>query len=155
MKRAIFAEFERENGLNYKPNQIIVSSGGKQVLYNAMMATLDPGDEVVIPAPYWVRYPEMVALSDGETVPVACSASSGFKLRPEDLEKAITARTKWMILYSPSNPTGAAYTRAELQAIAEVLVKHEHVWVMTDDMYEHVVYDDFHRDDRAGRAETV
>ena len=143
LKEAIIAKFQRENGLTYKPNQIIVGTGGKQVLYNALMATLNPGDEVIIPAPYWVSYPEMVALAGGETVPVVCPASSGFKLRPEDLEKAITPKTKWIILCSPSNPTGAAYTRAELKAITDVLVKHPHVWVMTDDMYEHLVYDDF------------
>jgi aspartate aminotransferase len=143
LKEAIIAKFQRENGLTYKPNQIIVGTGGKQVLYNALMATLNPGDEVIIPAPYWVSYPEMVALAGGESVPVVCPASSGFKLRPEDLEKAITPKTKWIILCSPSNPTGAAYTRAELKAITDVLVKHPHVWVMTDDMYEHLVYDDF------------
>ena len=108
-----------------------------------MVATLSPGDEVVIPAPYWVSYPEMVLLCDGEPMSVPCSQNNGFKLRPEDLEAAITPRTKWLILNSPSNPTGAAYTEAELKALAEVLLKHEHVWVMTDDMYEHVIYDDF------------
>ena len=143
LKRAIAAKFKRENGLDYDTSQITVSSGGKQVLYNAMVATLSPGDEVVIPAPYWVSYPEMVLLSDGEPVPVACPQNNGFKLRPEDLDAAITPKTKWLILNSPSNPTGAAYTEAELKALAEVLLKHEHVWVMTDDMYEHVIYDDF------------
>src|SRR3978361_1744369 len=143
LKQAIAAKFQRENGLSYKPNQIIVGTGGKQVLYNALMATINPGDEVIIPAPYWVSYPEMVALAGGESVPVVCTAASGFKLRPEDLEKAITAKTKWIILCSPSNPTGAAYSRAELKAITDVLVKHPDVWVMTDDMYEHLVYDDF------------
>ncbi len=143
LKEAIIAKFQRENGLAYKPNQIIVGTGGKQVLYNALMATLNPGDEVIIPAPYWVSYPEMVALAGGESVPVVCPASNGFKLQAADLEKAITAKTKWIILCSPSNPTGAAYTRAELKAITDVLVKHPHVWVMTDDMYEHLVYDDF------------
>jgi aspartate aminotransferase len=143
LKRAICQKFERENGLKYDTSQITVSSGGKQVLYNAMVATLSPGDEVVIPAPYWVSYPEMVLLCDGEPVPVACSQNNGFKLRPEDLEAAITPRTKWLILNSPSNPTGAAYSESELKALAEVLLRHEHVWVMTDDMYEHVIYDDF------------
>ena len=143
LKRAICRKFERENGLKYDTSQITVSSGGKQVLYNAMVATLSPGDEVVIPAPYWVSYPEMVLLCDGEPVPVACSQNNGFKLRPEDLEAAITPKTKWLILNSPSNPTGAAYTESELKALAEILLRHEHVWVMTDDMYEHVVYDDF------------
>ena len=120
-----------------------MGTGGKQVLYNALMATINPGDEVIIPAPYWVSYPEMVALAGGETVPVVCPASSGFKLRPDDLEKAITAKTKWIILCSPSNPTGAAYTRAEIKALTDVLVRHPQVYVMTDDMYEHLVYDDF------------
>jgi aspartate aminotransferase len=143
LKEAIIAKFQRENGLAYKPNQVIVSTGGKQVLYNALVATLNPGDEVIIPAPYWVSYPEMVALAGGESVPVVCPAETGFKLKAEDLEKAITPRTKWLILNSPSNPTGAAYTRAELKALTDVLVRHPHVWVMTDDMYEHLVYDDF------------
>jgi len=143
LKEAIAVKFQRENGLSYKPNQIIVGTGGKQVLYNALMATINPGDEVIIPAPYWVSYPEMVALAGGESVPVICSAEHGFKLKPEDLEKAITPKTKWIILNSPSNPTGAAYTRAELKAITDVLVRHPHVWVMTDDMYEHLVYDNF------------
>jgi aspartate aminotransferase len=143
LKRAICGKFERENGLKYEPSQITVSNGGKQVLYNALVATLSPGDEVVIPAPYWVSYPEMVLLCDGEPVPVACSQNNGFKMRPEDLDAAITPKTKWLILNSPSNPSGAAYTEADLKALAEVLLKHEHVWVMTDDMYEHLVYDDF------------
>src|SRR3954462_10013702 len=143
LKEAIAAKFQRENGLAYKPNQIIVGTGGKQVLYNALMATINPGDEVIIPAPYWVSYPEMVSLAGGQPVSVVCSAEHGFKLQPQDLEKAITPKTKWIILCSPSNPTGAAYTRAELKAITDVLVKHPHVWVMTDDMYEHLVYDDF------------
>jgi aspartate aminotransferase len=143
LKEAIAGKFQRENGLVYKPNQIIVGTGGKQVLYNALMATLNPGDEVIIPAPYWVSYPEMVSLAGGEPVSVVCTAKHGFKLQPEALEKAITARTKWIILCSPSNPTGAAYSRAELKALTDVLVKHPHVWVMTDDMYEHLVYDDF------------
>jgi aspartate aminotransferase len=143
LKDAIVAKFKRENGLDYKPNQIIVGTGGKQVLYNALMATINPGDEVIIPAPYWVSYPEMVALAGGEPVPVVCPAEQGFKLQAADLEKAITPKTKWIILCSPSNPTGAAYTEAELRKITDVLVKHPHVWVMTDDMYEHLVYDDF------------
>src|SRR5215207_8092211 len=143
LKEAIIAKFQRENGLTYKPNQIIVGTGGKQVLYNALMATLNPGDEVIIPAPYWVGYPEMVALAGGEPVPVVCTAAQGFKLQPDALEKAITPKTKWIILCSPSNPTGAAYTRTELRAITDVLIKHPHVWVMTDDMYEHLTYDDF------------
>ena len=143
LKEAICGKFKRENGLDYEPGQITVSSGGKQVLYNALVATLSPGDEVVIPAPYWVSYPEMVLLADGNPVPVACPQNNGFKLRPEDLDAAITPKTKWLILNSPSNPSGAAYTEADLRAVADVLLKHPHVWVMTDDMYEHLVYDDF------------
>src|SRR3979409_2365724 len=143
LKQAIIAKFQRENGLTYTPNQIIVGTGGKQVLYNALMATINPGDAVIIPAPSWGRYPEMVGRAGGETVPVVCPAAHGFKLQPADLEKAITPKTKWIILCSPSNPTGAAYTRAELKAITAGLAKHPHVWVMTDDMYEHLVYDDF------------
>src|SRR3984893_2931305 len=143
LKRAICGKFKRENGLDHEAGQITVSSGGKQVLYNALCATLSPGDEVVIPAPYWVSYPEMVLLCDGNPVPVACSQNNGFKMRPEDLDAAITPRTKWLILHSPSNPSGAAYTERDLRDIADVLLKHEHVWVMTDDMYEHLVYDDF------------
>jgi aspartate aminotransferase len=143
LKAAIIAKFQRENGLTYTPNQIVVSTGGKQVLYNALMATINPGDEVIIPAPYWVSYPEMVALAGGESVPIVCTSEFGFKLQPTALEAAITPRTKWIILNSPSNPTGAAYSRAELQALTDVLVKHPQVWVMTDDMYEHLVYDDF------------
>jgi aspartate aminotransferase len=143
LKAAIIAKFQRENGLTYTPNQVVVSTGGKQVLYNALMATINPGDEVIIPAPYWVSYPEMVALAGGEPVPVVCTADFGFKLQPAALEAAITPKTKWIILNSPSNPTGAAYSRAELKALTDVLVKHPQVWIMTDDMYEHVVYDDF------------
>jgi len=143
LKQAIAAKFKRENGLDYEPSQISVSNGGKQVLYNALVATLSPGDEVVIPAPYWVSYPEMVLLADGNPVPVACSQNNGFKMRPEDLDAAITPKTKWLILNSPSNPSGAAYTEADLRAVADVLLKHPHVWVMTDDMYEHLTYDGF------------
>ncbi len=143
LKRAVCAKFKRENNLDYETSQITISAGGKQVLYNAMVATLNPGDEVVIPAPFWVSYPEMVLLSDGTPVPVPCPQNNSFKLRPEDLEAAITPRTKWLILNSPSNPTGSAYTAAELRGVAEVLLRHPQVWVMTDDMYEHVIYDDF------------
>src|SRR5712675_383590 len=143
LRAAIAAKFKRENNIDYKPSQTFVSPGGKTILYNALMATINPGDEVIIPAPYWVSYPEMVALAGGEPVPVVCTAEQGFKLQPDALEKAITAKTKWIILCSPSNPTGAAYTRAELKAITDVLVKYPSVWVMTDDMYEHLVYDDF------------
>ena len=143
LKRAVCAKFKRENHLDYETSQITISSGGKQVLYNAMVATLNPGDEVVIPAPFWVSYPEMVLLADGTPVPVPCPQNNSFKLRPEDLEAAITPRTKWLILNSPSNPTGSAYTEAELRGVAEVLLRHKQVWVMTDDMYEHVIYDNF------------
>ena len=143
LKEAVCKKFKRENGLDYKPSQITVSAGGKHVLYNALMATMNPGDEVIIPAPYWVSYPDMVLLAGGTPVEVVCDMASGFKLKPEQLEKAITPKTKWFLLNSPSNPTGAAYTRAELKALTDVLKKHEHVHVMTDDMYEHLVYDDF------------
>src|SRR5580692_9388110 len=143
LKAAVARKFQRENGLAYKPSQIIVATGGKQVLYNALVATINPGDEVIIPAPYWVSYPEMVLLAGGTPVIVTTSAATGFRLKPEQLEAAITPRTKWVIINSPSNPTGAAYTKSELKAITDVLVKHPHVWVMTDDMYEHLVYDDF------------
>ena len=143
LKEAVCAKFKRDNGLDYKPGQITVGAGGKQVLYNAFMATLNPGDEVIIPAPFWVSYPDMVLLAGGTPVLVACDMASGFKLKPEQLEKAITPKTKWFLLNSPSNPTGAAYSRAELKALTDVLVKHPHVHVMTDDMYEHLTYDDF------------
>ncbi|HEX9390964.1 MAG TPA: pyridoxal phosphate-dependent aminotransferase [Usitatibacteraceae bacterium] len=143
LKEAIVAKFKRENGLTYTTRQITVGTGGKQVLYNAFMATLSAGDEVIIPAPYWVSYPEMVLLAEGTPVIVPCPQESGFKLRAADLEAAITPKTKWVLLNSPSNPSGAAYTRNELKAITEVLVRHPHVWVLTDDMYEHLVYDDF------------
>ena len=143
LKTAVIGKFKRENNLDYKPNQIIVSTGGKQVLFNALMVTLNPGDEVIIPAPYWVSYPDMVLLAGGEPVIVPSRMEDGFKMRPEALEKAITPRTKWIIFNSPSNPTGAAYTKAELKTITDVLVRHPQVWVMTDDMYEHLVYDDF------------
>jgi len=143
LKAAIVAKFKRENGLDYAPRQITVGAGGKHVLFNALMATLDPGDEVIVPAPYWVSYPDMVLLAEGTPVFVACAAANGFKIRPEDLERAITKRTKWLILNSPGNPSGAAYGEGDLAALAEVLLRHPHVWVMTDDMYEHLVYDGF------------
>jgi len=143
LKEAVAKKFKRENGLDYKTSQITVSAGGKQVLYNAFMATLNPGDEVIIPAPFWVSYPDMVLLAGGTPVQVVCGMENGFKIKPAQLEKAITPKTKWFLLNSPSNPTGAAYTRAELKALTDVLKKHEHVHVMTDDMYEHLVYDDF------------
>jgi aspartate aminotransferase len=143
LKAAVAAKFRRENDLDYTPDQVIVGTGGKQVIYNALMATLNAGDEVIIPAPFWVSYPDMVLLAEGEPVIVPCSQNNGFKLRPEDLEAAITPRTRWIILNSPSNPTGAAYTHDEMKAITDVLLRHEHVWVLTDDMYEHLVYDGF------------
>ena len=143
LKQAIQAKFERDNGLTYKPENITVGTGGKQVLFNALFATIQEGDEVVIPAPFWVSYPDMVLLCGGEPVAVPCSQDNGFKLRPEDLDAAITKNTKWVILNSPSNPSGAAYSKDELKAITDVLKKHEHVWVLTDDMYEKLVYDGF------------
>ncbi|XAH22333.1 pyridoxal phosphate-dependent aminotransferase [Xylophilus sp. GW821-FHT01B05] len=143
LREAIVGKFQRENGLSYKPSQVMVCSGGKQVIANAFLATLDAGDEVVIPAPYWVSYPELVALCNGVPVFAATTLANGFKLTAEALEAAITPRTKWLILNSPSNPSGAAYTRAELKSLAEVLLRHPHVWVLTDDMYEHLVYDEF------------
>jgi aspartate aminotransferase len=143
LKAAVARKFKRENALDYKPSQIIVGTGGKQVLYNAFVATLNPGDEVIIPAPYWVSYPDMVMLAGGKPVAVPTTIESGFRMGPDALERAITPRTKWVLLNSPSNPTGAAYTRAELKKLTDVLVRHPHVWVMTDDMYEHLVYDDF------------
>ena len=143
LKEAVVKKFKRENELEYKVSQITIGTGGKQVLYNAFVATLNPGDEVIIPAPYWVSYPEMVLLAGGEPVEVVTTMANGFKMTAAQLEKAITPKTKWFLLNSPSNPSGAAYTRAELKALTEVLKKHPHVHVMTDDMYEHLVYDDF------------
>ena len=143
LREAISAKFKRENGLDYKPEQTIVSTGGKHVLFNAFMATLNPGDEVIIPAPYWVSYPEMVSLCGGTPVVIETRQEDNFKLTAEALERAITPRTKWFLFNSPSNPTGAAYSHAELKALTDVLMRHEHVWVMTDDMYEHLVYGDF------------
>ncbi|TSJ62841.1 pyridoxal phosphate-dependent aminotransferase [Starkeya sp. 3C] len=143
LKAAIVAKFKRENGLTYKPSQITVGTGGKQVLFNALVATVDAGDEVVIPAPYWVSYPDIVQFAGGTPVPVETKLEDNFKLQPAALEAAITPKTKWLIFNSPSNPTGAAYTRAEMKALTDVLVKHPHVWILTDDMYEHLVYDDF------------
>jgi len=143
LKAAIVAKFKRENGLDYKPSQISVGTGGKQVLFNALMATVNPGDEVIIPAPYWVSYPDIVLLTGATPVIVPCGIDAGFKLSPAALDAAITPKTKWLILNSPSNPSGAAYSRAELKAVTDVLMKHKHVWLLTDDMYEHLVYDDF------------
>ena len=143
LKKAICAKFKRENGLEYTPDQITVGTGGKQVLYNAFMATLNPGDEVIIPAPYWVSYPDMVLLASGTPVIVPASLETNFKITPAQLEASITPQTKWFLFNSPSNPTGAGYSRAELKALTDVLLRHPHVWVMTDDMYEHLAYDDF------------
>ena len=143
LKAAICAKFLRENGLTYTPQQISVGTGGKQILYNALMATCNPGDEVIIPAPYWVSYPDMVLLAGGTPVPVVAGIETNFKLTAAQLEAAITPKTKWFIFNSPSNPTGAGYTRDELKALTDVLMRHPHVWVMSDDMYEHLVFDDF------------
>ncbi len=143
LREAVAAKFSRENGLDYKASDTIVGTGAKQILFNAFMATMNPGDEVVIPAPYWVSYPDMVHLCGGTPVSVGTKLENGFKLQAADLEKAITPRTKWLVLNSPSNPTGAAYTAAELKALTDVLVRHPHVWLLTDDMYEHLVYGDF------------
>jgi aspartate aminotransferase len=143
LKRAICAKFLRENGLTYRPDQVTVGTGGKQVLYNAFMATLNPGDEVIIPAPYWVSYPDMVLLAGGTPIVVTGHLEDNFKITPAALEAAITPRTKWFLFNSPSNPTGAGYSRAELKALTDVLLRHPHVWVMTDDMYEHLAFDGF------------
>ena len=143
LKKAIVRKFARENQLEYAPEQITVGTGGKQVLYNALMATLSAGDEVVIPAPYWVSYPDMVLLAGGTPVAVECAERHGFKLQPDQLAAALTPKTKWLILNSPSNPTGSGYTANELRGLADVLLKHPQVYVMTDDMYEHLVYGDF------------
>ena len=143
LKQAIVRKFARENGLDYAPEQISVGSGAKHVLYNALMAGLDPGDEVIVPAPYWVSYPDMVRLAEGTPVIVPAGAADGFKLRPEALAAAITPRTRWLMFNSPSNPTGAAYARDEIAAIAAVLLDHPHVGVLSDDIYEHLVYDGF------------
>ncbi|MDH5489472.1 MAG: pyridoxal phosphate-dependent aminotransferase, partial [Rhodospirillaceae bacterium] len=143
LRDAICAKLKRDNGLEYTPEQITVGCGGKQTIYNALIATLDPGDEVIIPAPYWVSYPDITLLAEGTPVFVDCPVEDNFKLKPKALEAAITPKTKWLILNSPSNPTGAAYSRAEMKALTDVLMKHPHVWVMTDDMYEFIVYDDF------------
>ncbi len=143
LKQAIVAKFKRENNLDYSASQVSVGTGGKQVLFNALMATVNPGDEVIVPAPYWVSYPDIVMLAGGKPIVVQGDPARGFKLQPNDLEGAITAKTKWLILNSPSNPSGAAYSRDELAALAAVLVNHPHVWILTDDMYEHLVYDAF------------
>lgn len=143
LKKAIIAKFKRENDLDYTPEQISVGTGGKQILFNALLASVNPGDEVIIPAPYWVSYPDMVSFAEGTPVIVECLESSGFKMSAEQLQNAITPKTKWVILNSPSNPTGAAYTKAEMKALTDVLKKNPHVYVMSDDIYEHLVYDGF------------
>ena len=143
LREAICAKLERDNGLSYTPDQISVGCGGKQTIYNALMASLDPGDEVVIPAPYWVSYTDIALLAEGTPVVVECPAAQGFKITPQQLAGAITKKTKWLILNSPNNPTGAGYSRDEIAGLAEVLMGHPHVWVMTDDMYEFITYDDF------------
>ena len=143
LRQAAAAKFKRDSGLDYKPEEIIISTGGKQVIFNAMVATMDAGDEAIIPAPCWVSYPDIVALADGTPVLVPCGQNNGFKMRPEDLEAAITPKTKWLILNSPCNPTGAAYTAAELRGLTDVLLRHPHVWVFTDDIYEKLTYDGF------------
>ena len=142
LKAAIAAKFKRENGLDYRPSQVSVGTGGKQVLYNALLCTLNPGDEVVIPAPCWVSYADIVLVGGGKPVFANCTIEDGYRLRPEVLEKAITPRTKWFVFNAPCNPTGAAYSKAELKALTDVLMKHSQVWVLTDDMYEHLLYDD-------------
>ena len=143
LRKAIVEKFKRENGLDYKPSQTLVSPGGKAIIFNAFVATLNPGDEVIIPAPYWVSYPDIVQLCGATPVIIEATAASGFRITPEQLAKAITPKTKWVMLNAPSNPTGAAYTAAHLKALAAVLVDHPQVWVLTDDMYEHILYDGF------------
>ena len=143
LRKAICAKFKAENNLDYTPDQVVVSTGGKQVLYNALMATVNPGDEVIVPAPYWVSYPDMVMLAGGVPVVVVGEMDTGYKITPEALEAAITPRTKWLIFNSPSNPTGAGYSREELKGLTDVLMKHPHVWIMSDDMYEHIAYAPF------------
>jgi len=143
LKEAVARKFRRDNGLDYAPDEILIANGGKQIIFDALMATLNPGDEVVIPRPSWISYADMAKFAGGVPVGVPCPQNNGFKLRAEDLDAAITPRTKWLILNFPNNPTGAACSRAEMQAIAEVMLKHPHVWILTDDMYEHLIYDDF------------
>ncbi len=141
LRRAVADKFKRDSGLDYEPHEIIVSTGGKQVIFNAMLATMDAGNEVIIPTPCWVSYPDIVALADGTPVFVPCGQNNGFKMRAEDLDAAITPRTKWVLLNSPNNPTGAAYSAAELRALCDVLMRHPHVWVFTDDIYDKLTYD--------------
>jgi aspartate aminotransferase len=141
LKAAIIEKFRRDNRLTYSPDEVIVGTGGKQVIFNALMSTLEPGDEVIVPAPYWVSYPDITLLAEGRPVVVICRPEDGFKLRPESLDQAITPRTRWLLLNAPNNPSGATYTRDELRALADVLLRHPHVWIMTDDIYEHILYD--------------
>lgn len=141
LRTAIADKFRRDNQLDYAPNELIVGTGGKQIIFNAFLCTVDAGDEVIVPAPYWVSYPDIVLLAEGRPVIVPCKPEHGFKLMPEDLERAITPRTRWLVLNAPNNPSGAAYSQAELRALADVLLRHPHVWVMTDDIYEHILYD--------------
>jgi aspartate aminotransferase len=143
LRRAVAAKFKRDSGIDYKPEEVMVSTGGKQVIYNAMVATVNPGDEVIIPSPCWVSYPDIVALAEGVPVVIPCGQNNNFKLRAEDLEAAITPRTKWFMLNSPCNPTGAAYSAAELRPICDVLLRHPDVWVFSDDIYEKLTYDGF------------
>jgi aspartate aminotransferase len=143
LRQAICDKFKRDNGLDYTPDQVTVGCGGKQIIYNTFMASLDEGDEVIIPTPYWVSYPDMVALAEGTPVFVDGAEDNGFKITAEQLAAAITPKTKWVMLNSPSNPSGAAYSRDELKALTDVLVRHKQVWILTDDIYEHVIYDDF------------
>ena len=143
LRKAVVEKFKRDSSIEYKPEEIIVSTGGKQVIFNAMLATVQAGDEVIIPTPCWVSYPDIVQLAEGTPVFVPCSQNNGFKLRAEDLEAAITPKTKWFFLNSPSNPTGAAYSAEDLRPICDVLLKHPHVWVFTDDIYEKLTYDGF------------
>lgn len=142
LREAVARKFRRENGLDYTASEIIVSTGAKQVIFNAVLCTVQQGDEVIIPAPYWVSYPDITLLAGGVPVFAPCKPENGFKLTPEDLERAISPRTRWLVLNSPNNPSGAAYTREELTALAEVLARHPHVWIMTDDIYEHLMYGD-------------
>jgi aspartate aminotransferase len=141
LKAAIIDKFRRDNGLAYAANEIIVGTGGKQIIFNALMCTLEPGDEVIVPAPYWVSYPDITLLAEGQPVVVTCRPEDGFKLRPETLDRAITPRTRWLVLNAPNNPSGATYTRDELRLLADVLLRHPHVWIMSDDIYEHIRYD--------------
>jgi aspartate aminotransferase len=141
LKAAIIEKFRRDNRLAYAPNEVIVGAGGKQIIFNALMSTLEPGDEVIVPAPYWVSYPDITLLAEGRPVVVTCRPEDGFKLRPEAIDQAITLKTRWLVLNAPNNPSGATYTHDELRALADVLLRHPHVWIMTDDIYEHILYD--------------